>query len=123
MAKIQNWKPEDPTFWREQGSALAWRTCGVTTFSLIFSFATWFVMSAVVVRMPAIGFKFTTSELFWLAAIPGLASGILRLIHSNFIPLLGTRPVISIATIIKIIPMIWLAKVKKGAGAVDGGAH
>lgn len=108
MAKIQNWKPEDPTFWREQGSALAWRTCGVTTFSLIFSFATWFVMSAVVVRMPAIGFKFTTSELFWLAAIPGLASGILRLIHSNFIPLLGTRSVISVSTIIKIIPMIWL---------------
>jgi NNP family nitrate/nitrite transporter-like MFS transporter len=108
MARIQNWKPEDPTFWREQGSALAWRTCGVTTFSLIFSFATWFVMSAVVVRMPAIGFKFTTTELFWLAAIPGLASGTLRLIHSNFIPVLGTRPVVSIATIIKIIPMVWL---------------
>lgn len=108
MARIQNWKPEDPTFWKETGSALAWRTCGVTTFSLIFSFATWFVMSAVVVRMPAIGFKFTTTELFWLAAIPGLASGILRLIHSNFIPVLGTRPVISIATIIKIVPMVWL---------------
>jgi NNP family nitrate/nitrite transporter-like MFS transporter len=108
MARIQNWKPEDPTFWKETGAALAWRTCGITTFSLIFSFATWFVMSAVVVRMPAIGFKFTTTELFWLAAIPGLASGILRLIHSNFIPVLGTRPVISISTIIKIIPMIWL---------------
>ena len=108
MARIQNWKPEDPDFWRETGSALAWRTCGVTTFSLIFSFATWFVMSAVVVRMPAIGFKFSTSELFWLAAIPGLASGILRLIHSNFIPMLGTRSVISIATILKVIPMIWL---------------
>ncbi|MBH9552065.1 NarK/NasA family nitrate transporter [Inhella gelatinilytica] len=108
MAKIQNWKPEDPTFWQEQGSALAWRTCAITTFSLIFSFATWFVMSAVVVRMPAIGFKFTTTELFWLAAMPGLASGILRLIHSNFIPVLGTRPVISISTIIKVIPMVWL---------------
>ncbi len=108
MAKIQNWKPEDPAFWRDQGSALAWRTCGVTTFSLIFSFATWFVMSAVVVRMPAIGFKFTTSELFWLAAIPGLASGILRLIHSNFIPVLGTRAVISVSTIIKVVPMLWL---------------
>ncbi|MGL6111378.1 MAG: hypothetical protein ACRC2B_14900 [Rubrivivax sp.] len=108
MARIQNWKPEDPTFWREQGSALAWRTCGITTFSLIFSFATWFVMSAVVVRLPAIGFKFTTTELFWLAAIPGLASGILRLIHSNFIPVLGTRPVVSISTIIKIVPMVWL---------------
>ncbi|OGI49027.1 MAG: hypothetical protein A3A87_03765 [Candidatus Muproteobacteria bacterium RIFCSPLOWO2_01_FULL_60_18] len=65
-------------------------------------------MSAVVVRMPAIGFKFTVMELFWLAAIPGLASGILRLIHSNFIPVLGTRPVVSISTIIKLLPMIWL---------------
>jgi len=65
-------------------------------------------MSAVVVRMPAIGFKFTTMELFWLAAIPGLASGILRLIHAQFIPILGTRPVVSISTIIKIFPMIWL---------------
>ncbi len=108
MARIKNWRPEDPTYWRETASPLAWRTLSVTTFSLIFSFATWFVMSAVVVRMPAIGFKFTTTELFWLAAMPGLASGILRLIHSNFIPVLGTRPVVSISTIIKVVPMIWL---------------
>jgi len=108
MSRLTRWEPENPQFWQETGSKIAWRTCWITTFSLIFSFATWFVMSAVVVRMPAIGFKFTTMELFWLAAIPGLASGILRLIHSNFIPVLGTRPVVSIATIIKIIPMIWL---------------
>lgn len=108
MARLPRWEPENPQFWKETGSAIAWRTCAITTFSLIFSFATWFVMSAVVVRMPAIGFKFTTMELFWLAAIPGLASGILRLIHSNFIPVLGTRPVVSISTIIKVLPMIWL---------------
>ena len=108
MSRLPRWEPEDPQFWKETGSAIAWRTCALTTFSLIFSFATWFVMSAVVVRMPAIGFKFTTMELFWLAAIPGLASGILRLIHSNFIPVLGTRPVVSISTIVKLLPMIWL---------------
>lgn len=108
MARLPRWEPEDQQFWEETGSAVAWRTCALTTFSLIFSFATWFVMSAVVVRMPAIGFKFTTMEYFWLAAIPGFASGILRLIHSNFIPVLGTRPVVSISTIIKVIPMIWL---------------
>lgn len=108
MSKLTRWEPEDPAFWKETGSALAWRTCGITTFSLLFSFATWFVMSALVVRMPAIGFNFSTMELFWLAAIPGLASGILRLIHSYFIPVLGTRPVVSIATIIKLIPMVWL---------------
>ncbi|MDD5286911.1 MAG: hypothetical protein PHD54_13735 [Desulfuromonadaceae bacterium] len=108
MARLPRWEPEDQQFWKETGSAVAWRTCALTTFSLIFSFATWFVMSAVVVRMPAIGFKFTTMEYFWLAAIPGFASGILRLIHSNFIPVLGTRPVVSISTIIKVIPMVWL---------------
>lgn len=108
MARLPRWEPEDPQFWKETGSAIAWRTCALTTFSLIFSFATWFVMSAVVVRMPSLGFKFTTMEFFWLAAIPGLASGTLRLIHSFFIPVLGTRPVVSIATIIKLIPMVWL---------------
>lgn len=108
MSKITKWAPEDPQFWKESGSGLAWRTCGITTFSLIFSFATWFVMSAVVVRLPNIGFKFTTGELFWLLAMPGLASGILRLIHSFFIPVWGTRPVVSVATIIKLIPMVWL---------------
>lgn len=108
MARLPKWEPENPQFWEETGSAVAWRTCALTTFSLIFSFATWFVMSAVVVRMPAIGFKFTTMEYFWLAAIPGFASGILRLIHSNFIPVLGTRPVVSISTIIKVLPMLWL---------------
>ncbi|MBW7957763.1 MAG: NarK/NasA family nitrate transporter [Deltaproteobacteria bacterium] len=108
MSKITRWEPENEQFWRETGSKIGWTTCSVTTFSLIFSFATWFVMSAVVVRLPNIGFKFTTMELFWLAAIPGLASGILRLIHSFFIPVFGTRPVVSIATIIKLLPMVWL---------------
>ena len=64
MSRLPRWEPEDPQFWKETGSAIAWRTCALTTFSLIFSFATWFVMSAVVVRMPAIGFNFTTMELF-----------------------------------------------------------
>ncbi|HBG45662.1 MAG TPA: MFS transporter [Deltaproteobacteria bacterium] len=108
MSKITRWEPENEQFWRETGSKIGWTTCGITTFSLVFSFTTWFVMSAVVVRLPNIGFKFSSMELFWLAAIPGFASGILRLIYSYFIPVLGTRPVISITTIIKIFPMIWL---------------
>ncbi len=37
------------------------------------AFIVWFVVSALVVRLPAIGFKLTTSQLFWLAAMPGLA--------------------------------------------------
>ncbi|MBM4220701.1 MAG: NarK/NasA family nitrate transporter, partial [Gammaproteobacteria bacterium] len=105
---LSKWEPEDQKFWREEGSRLAWLTLSVTTFSLVASFATWFVMSAVVVRLPQIGFKFTTLQLFWLAAMPGLAGGTLRLIHTFLIPVLGTRMTLTGATVLKLIPMVWL---------------
>jgi len=108
MTWLTKWQPENPQFWRETGGATAWRTLTFTTFSLIASFATWFVMSAVVVRMPGMGFKFDTMQLFWLAAMPGLAGGTLRLIHSFLIPIFGTRLTVTSATFLKLIPMVWL---------------
>lgn len=105
---LKKWEPEDPQFWNQEGSTRAWTTLSVTTFSLIASFATWFVMSAVVVRLPAIGFKFDTMQLFWLAAMPGLAAGAMRTVHSFLIPIFGTRITVTVATFIKLIPMIWL---------------
>lgn len=103
------WTPEDPDFWRTTGSRIAWRTLIITTLSLILSFASWFAMSAVVVRLPAVGFKFDTNQLFWLAAMPGLAGGTLRIVHTFLIPIFGTRAVIGTATFLKLIPCIGLA--------------
>jgi NNP family nitrate/nitrite transporter-like MFS transporter len=108
MAWLSKWEPENPQFWQETGSAIAWRSLILTTFSLVASFATWFVMSAVVVRMPGLGFKFDTMQLFWLAAMPGLAGGTLRLIHTFLIPIFGTRMTITTSTFLKLIPMVWL---------------
>lgn len=105
---LKRWEPEDPQFWKSEGSGRAWGTLAVTTFSLMASFATWFVMSAVVVRLPNIGFKFDTMQLFWLAAMPGLSGGAMRTIHAFLIPILGTRTVVTVATFIKIFPMLWL---------------
>lgn len=105
---IKEWKPEDEKFWEEAGSSIAWRTLIITTFALTLSFATWFMMSAIVVRLPQIGFKFETMELFWLTAMPGLAGGSLRIIHTFLIPIFGTRRVITISTILKLIPCIGL---------------
>ena len=100
---ISDWRPDDESFWQREGKTVAWKTLWITTFSLVLSFATWFVMSAVVVRLPAIGFKFTESELFWLTAMPGLAGGTLRLIHMFLIPIFGTRKVVTLATFAKFI--------------------
>ena len=108
MSYLQRWEPEDAQFWKQEGSGRAWGTLSVTTFSLIASFATWFVMSAVVVRLPAIGFKFDTMQLFWLAAMPGLAAGAMRTVHTFLIPIFGTRLTVTVATFIKLFPMAWL---------------
>jgi len=103
---IENWNPEDETFWRESASRIAWRTLWVTTFTLTLSFATWFMMSAIVVKLPGIGFKFTNAQLFWLAAMPGLAGGTLRIVHTFLLPIFGTRHVITVATFIKLLPCV-----------------
>lgn len=100
------WQPENPEFWKETGSKIAWRTLTITTLALVLSFASWFMMSGIVVRIPQIGFNFSSMQLFWLAAMPGLAGGTLRILHTFLIPIYGTRHVITVATFLKLIPCI-----------------
>lgn len=100
------WKPEDPEFWNTTGSKIAWRTLWVTTFCLILSFSTWFMVSAIVVKLSGIGFRFTESQLFWLNSMPGLAAGTLRIVHTFLIPIFGTRITITISTLLLLIPCI-----------------
>jgi NNP family nitrate/nitrite transporter-like MFS transporter len=107
---LSKWEPENPDFWEKEGKQRAWKTLIITTIALTFSFATWFVVSAVVVRLPGIGFKFSQMELFWLAAMPGLSAGILRIINTFLIPIFGTRHVITTTIFLKLIPMLWLVK-------------
>ncbi|MBF6593459.1 MAG: NarK/NasA family nitrate transporter [Thermaceae bacterium] len=103
---LQSWTPEDPTFWETQGKRIAWRTLWITTYSLILSFIIWFMVSAIVVRLPGIGFKFTTTQLFWLTAMPGLAGGTLRIIWTFLPPILGTRYLVTFSTVLLLIPVL-----------------
>jgi NNP family nitrate/nitrite transporter-like MFS transporter len=105
---LERWEPENKEFWETTGRRIAWRTLAVTTVALVVSFATWFTMSAVVVRLPGVGFQFSTMQLFWLTAMPGLAGGTLRILHTFLIPIFGTRAVITCATVLKLIPCVGL---------------
>ncbi|MDF2095078.1 MFS transporter [Aquibaculum arenosum] len=103
---LKRWEPEDPAFWDSQGKALAWRTLSITTANLTMAFVVWFMVSALVVRLPNIGFDLTGSQLFWLTAMPGLAGGTLRILHTFLVPIYGTRHVVTLSTLLLLLPMI-----------------
>jgi MFS transporter, NNP family, nitrate/nitrite transporter len=113
---LSRWEPEDPTFWSEAGSSIAWRTLVLTTLNLSLAFATWFLVSALVVRLPQVGYIFTPSQLFWLTAMPGLAGGTLRLMHMFLTPMAGTRHVVSLSTLSLLVPLVgWFFAVQDPA--------
>ena len=77
--------------------------------ALFLSFAVWMVWSMVVVELPKIGFQFTTGELFWLAALPGLSGAGLRLAYSFVVPIFGGRNFTVFSTATLLLPALWMA--------------
>jgi NNP family nitrate/nitrite transporter-like MFS transporter len=100
------WEPENEGFWARTARTRAWVTLIITTASLTMAFSTWFLVSALVVRLPAIGFGLTQNQLYWLAAMPGLAGGLMRLVHMFLVPIYGTRKVVSLATASLLLPLV-----------------
>src|SRR6185369_3002526 len=103
---LAEWKPEDPQFWAEKGRAIARRNLWISIPALLLAFAVWMVWSVVVAKLPAVGFKFTTDQLFWLAAMPGLSGATLRIFYSFMPPIFGGRLWTSIATWSLMIPAV-----------------
>ncbi len=103
---LEKWTPEDQAFWQNGGRRTAWRTVWITTFCLTLSFTTWFMVSAIVVKLTGIGFAFDKQQIFWLNAMPGLAAGTLRIVHTFLIPIFGTRKVVTFSTLLLLIPAI-----------------
>jgi NNP family nitrate/nitrite transporter-like MFS transporter len=107
-SELTQWTPEDDGFWRQSGKRIAWVTLTITTFNLMLAFATWFMVSAIVVRLEGIGFPYSTTQLFWLTAMPGLAGGTFRVLHMFLVPIFGTRSTIAFATLSLLVPCIGL---------------
>jgi NNP family nitrate/nitrite transporter-like MFS transporter len=101
---IADWHPEDPAFWQARGRRVARRNLAISTYCLTLSFAVWMVWSVVVARLPAIGFEFTTNQLFWLAAVPGLSGATLRIFYSFLVPIFGGRLWTTLSTASLLIP-------------------
>ncbi|MBM3654494.1 MAG: MFS transporter, partial [Alphaproteobacteria bacterium] len=103
---LTDWRPEDKAFWETQGRAIARRNLWLSIPSLLLSFAVWQVWSVVVAKLPLVGFKFTTDQLFWLAALPGISGATLRIFYSFMVPIFGGRLWTTLATWSLMIPAI-----------------
>ncbi|MGC8887632.1 MAG: NarK family nitrate/nitrite MFS transporter [Verrucomicrobiia bacterium] len=105
-ARITDWRPEDNRFWEEIGKPIAMRNLVISIYALLVAFCIWMVWSVVVVKLKAVGFKFTESQEFWLTALPGLTGATLRIFYSFAVPVFGGRNWTVITTASLLLPAI-----------------
>jgi len=106
--ELVDWRPEDPEFWETTGKAIATRNLWISIPCLLLAFSVWLVWSAVAVRLNNIGFTFTTNQLFWLTALPGLSGATLRIFYSFMVPIFGGRRWTVISTASLVLPALWM---------------
>jgi MFS transporter, NNP family, nitrate/nitrite transporter len=100
------WTPEDKAFWEKEGEAIAKLNLWISVPALFLAFAVWQVWSVVAVGLPGLGFKYSTNQLFWLAAAPALSGATLRIFYSFIVPLVGGRRWTAISTASLLIPAV-----------------
>ena len=104
------WDPENEESWDK---ALAWKTLWITTFTLTMAFVAWFLPSAIVPKLNALGYSFSKEQLYWLAAIPGLSGGLLRIVWMTLPPIVGTRKMVALTTGLLFFPVLgWGVRVQ-----------
>ena len=108
MSIVHDWNPEDRRFWAATGRTVATRNLWLSVASLVLSFAVWMLWSVVVVHLPAAGFRYSTNQLFWLAALPALCGATLRIFYAFAVPVLGGRRFTVLATASLLLPAVGL---------------
>lgn len=107
---LESWDPENESAWDKR---LAWRTLWISTFALMLAFITWYLPSAIVPKLNALGFDYTKEQLYWMAAMPGLSAGLLRIIWTFLPPVLGTRKLVAATTFLLFFPILgWAVRVQ-----------
>ena len=105
---LVDWRPDDEGFWAATGKRIANRNLWLSMPALLLAFAVWVMWSVVVVELPRIGFKFSTNQLFWLAALPGLSGVVFRALYSFVVPIFGGRNFTVWSTTMLLLPTLWI---------------
>lgn len=107
-SSIQDWNPEDPHFWEVTGKKIAKRNLIVSTISLMIAFCVWQIWATVAIHLNQVGFHFTESQIFTLAALPGLIGATLRLFYTFMPSVFGGKNWTIVSTALLLLPAIGL---------------
>lgn len=103
---IDDWRPEDDTFWETTGKRIAYRNLWISIPALLCGFAVWGMWGVITVQMLNLGFPFTQAQLFTLTAIAGISGATMRIPASFFVRLAGGRNTIFLTTTMLLAPAI-----------------
>lgn len=108
---LESWDPENEQTWDHK---LAWRTLWITTFALFLAFVAWFLPSALIPKLNALGYSWSSDQLYWMAAMPGLSAGLFRLVWMVLPPIMGTRKLVALTSLLLVFSTVgWGVRVQE----------
>lgn len=101
---IDDWEPEDETFWNGGGSRVARRNLVWSILAEHIGFSVWMLWSVSAVYLVQAGFDFTVDQLFWLAAVPSLVGATMRFPYTFAVARFGGRNWTVVSALLLLIP-------------------
>jgi NNP family nitrate/nitrite transporter-like MFS transporter len=131
---IDDWHPENATFWNATGKTVARRNLIWSIFAEHLGFSIWLMWSIVATKLPAAGFPYTTDQLFQLVALPGLIGSLIRFPYTFAVTTFGGRNWTIFSAAVLFVPTIalsyfvtapdtpfWLMLLVAGTAGLGGG--
>lgn len=106
---VHNWDAENPDFWQSVGRRTAGINLRWSIFAEFLGFAVWQLCAILAVYLPAAGFDYSTSQLFWLISMPSLVGATLRIPYTFMVARFGGRNWTIISALLLLIPVTGLA--------------
>ncbi|TDB78220.1 NarK/NasA family nitrate transporter [Actinomadura sp. KC216] len=105
---IDDWRPEDPEFWRARGARIARRNLVLSIFSEHIGFSVWTLWSVLVLFLgPEYGID--PAGKFVLTAVPALVGSVLRLPYTFAVAKFGGRNWTIFSAVVLLVPSVLIA--------------
>jgi NNP family nitrate/nitrite transporter-like MFS transporter len=102
---IDDWRPDEPSFWAQGGAAIAKRNLAFSILSEHIGFSVWTMWSTLVLFLgPAYGFA--PEDKFLLTIVPALVGSVLRVPYTFAVARFGGRNWTVFSALLLIVPML-----------------